>query len=314
MYKLKELTDNDVLRHELSIRCAYQVHGDVVGTFYLLDKDGKESILHNVDNIFMIIDELDGKVSYTMFAVDDNFELSDLGYPEFEFHLLDNEYVFLDRETGNSYSIALNERVDGEDVDGYNGYVRFTQFNTDTKERATITFQHMYSQGRMVSPFYTKKPFQVIFQSNVKLTKKGEFKSNKKKQYIAKTFSVYDDKLGYDIATIKDYGLSEFMEKGSYALQNNERSITRYYKILYVTDSLYAATGFPFTRQYSLEDMIDMLKMRGFGYEIPQQYMDIYNGRDELLNEVKQLIEEIKKNVVFVDEPYVLEKGKKDAN
>lgn len=314
MYKLKELTDNDVLRHELSIRCAYQVHGDVVGTFYLLDKDGKESILHNVDNIFMIIDELDGKVSYTMFAVDDNFELSDLGYPEFEFHLLDNEYVFLDRETGNSYSIALNERVDGEDVDGYNGYVRFTQFNPDTKERTTITFQHMYSQGRMVSPFHTKKPFQVIFQSNVKITKKGEFKSNKKKQYIAKTFSVYDDKLGYDISTIKDYGLNEFMEKGSYALQDNERSITRYYKILYVTDSLYAATGFPFTRQYSLEDMIDMLKMRGFGYEIPQQYMDIYNGRDELLNEVKQLIEEIKKNVVFVDEPYILEMGKKDAN
>ena len=314
MYKLKELTDNDVLRHELSIRCAYQVYGDVVGTFYLLEKDGKESILHNKDNIFMIIDELDGKVSYTMFAVDDNFELSDLGYPEFEFHLLDKEYVFLDRETGKSYSIALNERADGEDVDGYNGYVRFTQFNSDTRERATITFQHMFSQGRMVSPFHTKKPFQVIFQSNVKITKKGEFKSSSKKQFIAKTFSIYDDKLGYDIATIKDYGLSEFLEKGSYALQSNERNITRYYKILYVTDSLYAATGFPFTRQYTLEDMIAMLKERGFGYEIPQQYMDIYNGRDELLNEVKQLIEEIKKNIVFVDEPYVLEMGNKNAN
>ena len=314
MYKLKELTDNDVLRHELSIRCAYQVYGDVVGSFYLLEKDGKESILHNEDNIFMIIDELDGKVSYTMFAVDDNFELSDLGYPEFEFHLLDKEYVFLDRETGKSYSIALNERTDGEDVDGYNGYVRFTQFNSDTRERATITFQHMFSQGKMVSPFHTKKPFQVIFQSNVKITKKGEFKSSSKKQFIAKTFSIYDDKLGYDIATIKDYGLSEFLEKGSYALQSNERNITRYYKILYVTDSLYAATGFPFTRQYTLEDMIAMLKERGFGYEIPQQYMDIYNGRDELLNEVKQLIEEIKKNIVFVDEPYVLEMGNKDAN
>lgn len=314
MYKLKELTDNDVLRHELSIRCAYQVYGDVVGSFYLLEKDGKESILHNEDNIFMIIDELDGKVSYTMFAVDDNFELSDLGYPEFEFHLLDKEYVFLDRETGKSYSIALNERADGEDVDGYNGYVRFTQFNLDTRERATITFQHMYTEGKMVSPFHTKKPFQVIFQSNVKITKKGEFKSSSKKQFIAKTFSIYDDKLGYDIATIKDYGLSEFLEKGSYALQSNERNITRYYKILYVTDSLYAATGFPFTRQYTLEDMIAMLKERGFGYEIPQQYMDIYNGRDELLNEVKQLIEEIKKNIVFVDEPYVLEMGNKDAN
>jgi hypothetical protein len=314
MYKLKELTDNDVLRHELSIRCAYQVYGDVVGSFYLLEKDGKESILHNEDNIFMIIDELDGKVSYTMFAVDDNFELSDLGYPEFEFHLLDKEYVFLDRETGKSYSIALNERADGEDVDGYNGYVRFTQFNPDTRERATIIFQHMYTEGKMVSPFHTKKPFQVIFQSNVKITKKGEFKSSSKKQFIAKTFSIYDDKLGYDIATIKDYGLSEFLEKGSYALQSNERNITRYYKILYVTDSLYAATGFPFTRQYTLEDMIAMLKERGFGYEIPQQYMDIYNGRDELLNEVKQLIEEIKKNIVFVDEPYVLEMRNKDAN
>lgn len=314
MYKLKELTDNDVLRYELSIRCAYQVYGDVVGSFYLLEKDGKESILHNEDNIFMIIDELDGKVSYTMFAVDDNFELSDLGYPEFEFHLLDKEYVFLDRETGKSYSIALNERADGEDVDGYNGYVRFTQFNLDTRERATITFQHMYTEGKMVSPFHTKKPFQVIFQSNVKITKKGEFKSSSKKQFIAKTFSIYDDKLGYDIATIKDYSLSEFLEKGSYALQSNERNITRYYKILYVTDSLYAATGFPFTRQYTLEDMIAMLKERGFGYEIPQQYMDIYNGRDELLNEVKQLIEEIKKNIVFVDEPYVLEMRNKDAN
>ena len=56
--------------------------------------------------------------------------------------------------------------------------MRFTQFNPDTKERATITFQHMYTEGKMVSPFHTKKPFQVIFQSNVKITKKGEFKSS----------------------------------------------------------------------------------------------------------------------------------------
>ena len=85
MYKLKELTDQDVLNHDLGIRCAYQVYGDVVGVFYLVEKDGKEYVLHNCENVFMLIEEFeDNTVSYTMFGVDENFELSDLGYKDFE--------------------------------------------------------------------------------------------------------------------------------------------------------------------------------------------------------------------------------------
>ena len=314
MYKLKELTDDDVLRHEAAIRCAYQVYGDVEGVFYLVDADGEEVILHNSENVFMLIHDKDNKVRYTMFGVDENFELSDLGYPKFEYHVMDGEKVFLDRETGKSFSIALTERSDGEDVDGYNGYVRFTQFNPESKERATITFQHMINNRGMVSPFHIRKPFQIMFQSNVRINRKGELKCKGKKSYIAKNFNIYDDELGYNLATIKDYGLDEFFNQGSYSLQKNERSITRYYKILYVTDNLYAVTGFPFTRQYSLEDMIEMLKERGFCYEIPQEYLDVYNGNDELLNSIKELIEEIKKHLTYEDEPYVLEMRDKNAN
>ena len=60
--------------------------------------------------------------------------------------------------------------------------------------------------------------------------------------------------------------------------------------------------------------MIEMLEERGFVYLIPQQYIDVYNGNDELLKHIKQLIEEIKSKIVFVDEPYVLEMRDKDAN
>ena len=314
MYKLKELTDDDVVRHEDAIRCAYGVYGDIVGVFYLVEDNGEEAILHNCDNVFMLIHDNDNQLRYTMFAIDDNFELSDLGYPKFEYHIMDGEKVFLDRESGKSFSIALTKRQDGEDVDGYNGYVRFTQFDPNTKERATITFQHMANSNGFISPFHIKKPFQVLFQSNVKITKNGEFKCKGKKSYIAKTFDIYDDKTGYDMATIKDFGLQSFLEQGSYSLQKNEKKITKYYKILYVTNSLYAITGFPFTRQYSLEDMIAMLEERGFSYEIPQEYLDVYNGKDELLNNINMLIEEIKKHISYEDEPYVLEMSDKNAN
>ena len=37
-------------------------------------------------------------------------------------------------------------------------------------------------------------------------------------------------------------------------------------------------------------------------------------NNDELLKHIKQLIEEIKSKIVFVDEPYVLEMRDKDAN
>ena len=57
MYKLKELNDEDVKRLEKSIMCAYQVYGDAVGVFYLLEKDGQEYILHNEANVFMVISE-----------------------------------------------------------------------------------------------------------------------------------------------------------------------------------------------------------------------------------------------------------------
>ena len=314
MYKLKELTDQDVEKHELGIRCAYQVYGDVVGVFYLVEKDGKEYVLHNCENVFMLIEEYEDKtVSYTMFGVDENFELSDLGYKDFELHIMDGEYVFQDRNTGISTSIVLKGRDNGEDIDGYNGFVRFTQFNPEKKTRATITFQHMiYGEGK-ISPYHTVKPFQFIFY-DVKQKRNGEIKINFKDQFIGRTFNYHKEKMLYDIVTIKDYGLSEFLEKGSYSLQKNERNVTRYYKILYVGDDQYAKTAFPFARQYTLEDMKAKLEECGFSYGIPQTYINIYNGNDEEMNDIKQLIEEIKKMVVYEDEPYVLEMGNKNAN
>lgn len=314
MYKLKELTEQDVVNHQLAIRCAYQVYEDVVGVFYLVEKDGKEYILHNCDNVFMLIEEYDDEtVSYTMFGVDNNFELCDLGYKDFELHIMDDEYVFQDRKTGISSSIILRTRDNGEDIDGYNGFVRYTQFNPERKTRATITFQHMFYGEGKISRYHIVKPFQFIFY-DVKQKRNGEFKINFKDQFIGRTFNYHKEKMLYDIATIKDYGLSEFLEKGSYSLQKRERDVTRYYKILWVNDNQYAKTGFPFTRQYTLEDMKAKLDECGFSYEIPQIYIDIYNGNDSEMNDIKLLIDEIKKNVVFVDEPYVLEMGGKDAN
>ena len=313
MYKLKELRDEDVERHADCIKCAYQVYGDVVGVFYLLEKDGKEYILHNQDNVFMVISEENNGVSYTMFAVDENFELSDLGYKDFELHIMDGEYVFQNRETGISTSLILRERDDGEDIDGYNGFVRYTQYNPGEKTRATVTFQHMhYGEGK-ISPYHIKRPFQFIFY-DVKQKRNGQIKINFKDQFIGRQFDYDKEKILYDIVAIKDYGLSEFLDKGSYALQKEERYVNRYYKILYVNDNHYAKTGFPFTRQYTLEDMKAKLSECGFSYEIPQEYIDIYNGRDEVITDIRGLIDEIKKNVVVVDEPYVLEMGDKNAN
>ena len=314
MYKLKALTDQDVVNHETAIRCAYQVYDDVVGVFYLLEKDGKEYILHNYDNVFMVVEEFeDSTVSYTMFGVDENFELSDLGYKDFELHIMGDEYVFQDRNTGISTSIVLKTRDNGDDIDGYNGFVRFTQFNPEKQTRATITFQHMFYGEGKISPYHIVKPFQFIFY-DVKQKRNGELKIKCKDQFIGRTFDYCKEKLLYDIVSIKDYGLSEFLEKGSYSLQKNDRSVTRYYKILYVNDNHYAQTGFPFTRQYTLEDMKLKLEESGFSYGIPQTYINIYNGNDEQLKDIKELIEEIKKIVVFEDEPYVLEMSDKNAN
>ena len=81
-----------------------------------------------------------------------------------------------------------------------------------------------------------------------------------------------------------------------------------------MNDNHYAQTGFPFTRQYTLEDMKLKLEECGFSYGIPQIYINIYNGNDEQLKDIKELIEEIKKMVVFEDEPYVLEMSDKNAN
>lgn len=313
MYKLKELREEDVKRFKKSIMCAYQIYGDVVGVFYLVEKDGKEYLLHNEENVFMIISEEEKAISYTMFGVDENFKLSDLGYKDFELHIMDGEYVFQDRKAGISTSLVLKERDNGEDIDGYNGLVRFTQFNLEKMARATITFQHMHYGAGKISPYHTKKPFQFIFY-DVKQKRNGEIKIKFKDQFIGRTFDIHKEKKLFDIVAIKDCGLTEFLERGSYSLQKEESTITRYYKILYVNDNQYAQTGFPFTRQYTLEDMKAKLAECGFSYEIPQAYIDIYNGRDELMNEIKELIEVIKSNVVYEEEPYVLETGGNNAN
>lgn len=310
MMSIKEMQDSDVERLKSGIEYIFEIYEDFVGVFYILEKDGRDILLHQVDNVFTVVDIINEEELETFsFYIDDNYDLAGVEYDQFEYHIKDGEHLFIEKETHNSASISLISRPNGEDVDGYNGLVRYTQYNNKTKDRLTMSFQHMMNYRNQIYRFHTNNPFQVIMYRKFVPDKKGNFKYKSRQSYISAKYDIRDDEISYNLATIVDYGLKEFLEKGAYALQKNERTILKYYKILFTTPSEYAVTGFPFCNQYDATQMKEFIESNGFNYEIPAVYLDIYNRQDAICNEALSVIEVYKAMMKNNEEVLKLSKG-----
>lgn len=252
--------------------------------------DGQEKILQRRDDLFVLYSVEDANlVSYEMFTVDEEYNVTSAGFDDFELHTIEGDKVIRERDSVNLESLVFIKRSDGGDADGYDGSVGYIQYNQQEDVRMMLIYQQMYNSNEKVYSYHvSKNPFQILIEKGLNAKKNGSIMPVRTTRYIRCDYDERDYNTFYNLAVIKDYGLQAFMQKGAYAL-HKENVISRYQKILATTRDGYAITGFPLCKQYRYEDFNELFEKYGFKNKIPNQLLAIHNGEYAELNYYQEI-------------------------
>ena len=280
MITIGELTSEDVQKYQPIFQACYELFQSVNGVYYKINIDGEEKILHRVENLFTIFELDENVVGYQMFTVDDNYQVADVAFDDYEMHPQGERRVFQRREDGMTECLDFFERPNGPDNEGYNGMICYVQYNPTNDMRVMIMYQqNIYSNKARIYEFHTRVPFQIKIEKHVLLRDKGVKLPFCSKTYIKRTFDYRDEPLFYTLATLKDYGVGATIGQDVVSLQGSN-DITRYYRELFITKNYQAISLFPFCNQYKIEEIKEYLESLGFNTSIPKLLVDYHN--DEL--------------------------------
>lgn len=282
---ISELNELEIPKYGPIFMCVGELFGDYVGVYFKLIIDNEEYILQRRDDLFVLYQVHESnEVSYEMFTIDEEYNITSAGFDDFEMHTVSGDRVIQKRNSNNIESLVFIKRKDGEDVDGYDGTVGYVQYNQEHDVRLMLIFQQMYNYQEKVYGYHVgKSPFQILIEKGVGAKQRGSIIPVRTERYMRGDFDERDHPYLYNIAVIKDYGLVEFMEKGAYALQKDNQ-IIRYYKMIHQTKDGYAVTSFPFGRQYKYEDFYELFAKYGFNSKVPEYLIEIHNDDNRDLN------------------------------
>lgn len=258
---IKEIEEREISKYAPIFSCIYDLFGDCVGVYFKLIIDGQEKILQRRDDLFVLYSIKDvNLVSFEMFTIDEEYNVTSAGFNDFELHTINGDKVIQERGSVNLESLIFIKRSNGVDTDGYDGSVGYIQYNQEKDVRLMLIYQQMYnSNGKVYSYHVDKNPFQILIERGLKGKKNGSIVPVRSTRYMKYDYDYRVCNTLYNLAVIKDYGLQAFMEKGAYAL-HKENVISRYHKIIGVTRGGYAITGFPLCKQYHYEDFNDIFE------------------------------------------------------
>ena len=278
MITIGELTSEDVQKYQPIFQACYELFQSVNGVYYKINIDGEEKILHRVENLFTIFELDENVVGYQMFTVDDNYQVADVAFDDYEMHPQGERRVFQRREDGMTECLDFFERPNGPDNEGYNGMICYVQYNPTNDMRVMIMYQqNIYSNKARIYEFHTRVPFQIKIEKHVLLRDKGVKLPFCSKTYIKRTFDYRDEPLFYTLATLKDYGVGATIGQDVVSLQGSN-DITRYYRELFITKNYQAISLFPFCNQYKIEEIKEYLESLGFNTSIPKLLVDYHNN------------------------------------
>ncbi len=281
MVELKKMNSEEVNSKPFLINQILELYGDIPGEFYSYQYNGEERWLYR-DNLYCTIMNLEGKyLVYTSFMINEDYDLYYMEFGDMSATLNKSGELFLYKEDSLvAENINIQKRKEEACVNDLDGVVINHKLNTKTGEEVLIAYRIMYSEEPQFYQNMFMKPFIITF-----------FKNGRAEQYLQYTTSI--DYMSYDIITIKEFGLIKFLQNSSYALQQ-ERSITRYFKIRGQKEDGTCILRYPFSRGYTLEEMDRMLEEKGFSRNIDEDIIDYYNGCYEESIEYKLLADAIK--------------------
>lgn len=265
MVKLEKLNREEVNSKPFLINQIFDLYGGVPGEFYSYKYQGEDRWLYR-DGLYATILGIEGEyIVYTSFMINEDYELSYMEFDDFYAALNDSGEMLLWKEGSKiAESVRLQKRAESACFNDLDGLITHHQVNTQTGEDMLVSYKSVYRSNPQYFQSAFSRPFMVCFIRNGKVEK-----------YLQYTTST--DYLSYDIITIKEFGLMEFLQNGSYALQQ-DRSITRYFKVKAQKEDGTCVILYPLSRAYTPEEMDKMIEERGFTRKVDDDVIDYYNG------------------------------------
>ncbi len=303
MVNLEKLSTDEVNNKPFLINQIFDLYGDVPGEFYSYKYNGEDRWLYR-DELYCTILGLEGEyIVYTSFMLNEDYELSYMEFDEFSAALNKNgEMLLWNEEKDVAESITMKERNESACVNELDGIIIHHQVNIKTGEELLISYKALYRRDPDYYQSLFTNPFIYSFINGSKVEQYMQFRTS-------------TDYRSYDLITIKEFGLSEFLQKGAYELQK-EKSITRYFKIRGQLADGTCLLFYPLFKGYTEDQMDEILKEKGFSREVNDYILDYYNGNYLECTEYKDLAEAIKEYDKINHNDKKLEKvsGDKSAN
>ena len=308
MMEIRNFTEEHLKKYDTAFRYVCNELDVIDGKYYIIGKGEEEQLLYRYDNVFCVfsIDE-ENDTCVDMFTVDENYKMKELGTTDYEVTFTDQYPIFFDRKTNHSHIVTILQRPNNEvDVDGYNGLLSYLEYSPENDSRSIINYQYSYNPNlNRIYEFRLKNPFQFVIEKHVSNL------IHSKKYFVSRNFE--DNSFATDLMIIKDYGLTEFLQRGNFHLMNNKGE-KRYYRMLCKSFNDYAITLFPLCKQHTVDEMNELLVKIGHNTNIPAFIIDFYNGNYSKLDEYNEIISLMKKIEQMDIEPVTLKYERGDMN
>lgn len=289
MVQIVSITEEMLQNIPHVIELLYEIYGaKTIGLFAVVVDDELGFVGRDGGNCVFI-----HKDGYNHFTIKENEEIGAIRKGKLEIYFGDDVYFVDENKLEQHLELySLSE----PDQDDYDGCVSYTQYNPKNDTCCEIRYQHMYremNERPIIYSYHTEKIDCLYI--NEEYTKKPRPKKGilpKRAKYYTKV--EFDDReLGYRITGIREYGLIDFLEKGPYELQM-ESNVIRYAKTQLIDGDGNYRDFWPLGEQLKTEEIIELISSYGFNTKLPEELIEIYNGRDDLVNTILRIVEEMK--------------------
>lgn len=290
MVKIVEIDDDIVKNIPHVVELLFEIFGPKnVGLFAVLVNDKLGFVARDGGKCVYVHEG-----GYENFTLNEEENLGAIKRYGYDIYFGDETY-YVDSE-GHEHYVELM-KLAYPDQDDYDGCVVYKQYNPKSDVLCEMRFQHMYNErdGKpTIYGFHTEK-IDCLYIDEDYMKKKRPTRGilpRRAKYYSKVEFD--EEMLGYNLSAIREYGLIEFLQKGSYNLQM-ERNLVRYAKTQYIGMDGNYHDFWPLGKQLKISEINELISSYDFNTTLPWQLIEVHNGKDEMINIIEAIVQEMKK-------------------